>query len=503
MKPASGSFMWLLAHDLRLSWRQLAAMFAGWSAPATIVAVTGGITGLHAIAWGLLSIRAIVPEYFTPASLATAAIGVLLWMIAQGLLGGTRSLYERSDLDVLFASPLPAWKAVTSRALAITASSLAAVAPLLIPLANTGAYREGAAWLSLYPIMISMALAGTAVGFILAVGLFSVIGPRRARLVSQILAAIIAGAFVLGVQVAAILPRAWMVKVSAAFGGVQRSLFDEQAPLWIAAQAAAHGDAAALLGFTLASLIAFLLAVYTLSGTFARATLTAAGSADAAWKGKDRPFRAGSHRALRTKEFRLLIRDHNLVAQIGLQIIYTLPIAVMLLRSPQDIPPAIALAPLIVVLAAQLAASLSWITVSGEDAPELIATAPVQPAQAASAKLSAIAVPVCVILAAPMLTLAMISTTAAAYTFCFGAAAAASTALLNLWHPMPGNRRGMLRRHSQSKVMAIAEHGLALLWAVAIVASFFESKVSMVPILLVGLILWTFRPKPEARAKAV
>jgi ABC-2 type transport system permease protein len=67
---------------------------------------------------------------------------------------------------------------------------------------------------------------------------------------------------------------------------------------------------------------------------------------------------------------------------------------------------------------------------------------------------------------------------------------------------MPGNRRGMLRRHSQSKVMAIAEHGIALLWAVAIVASFFESKASMVPILLVGLILWTFRPKPEAAPRA-
>ena len=495
MKLSPGSFLWLLAHDQRLTWRGLTAMFVGWSKPASIVAVVAGLVGLHALAWGALSLRTLSPEYFTRASLATAATGIALWMIAQGLLGGTRSLYERSDLDVLFASPLPVWKAVTSRALAITGSSLAAVAPLLMPLANAGTIREGANWLALYPIIVSMALAATAVGFILAVGLFAIVGPRRARLISQILAALIAGAFVLGVQVAAILPRGVMHQVWAAVSGVQGALLEVAAPLWAPAFAAATGDAGALLALLTGALVIFGAAVVTLSGTFARATLTAAGSADAARAGRDRPFQAGVQRALRIKEWRLLIRDHNLVAQIGLQIIYTLPIAVVLLRSPQDIPPAIALAPLIVVLAAQLAASLSWITVSGEDAPELIATAPVPAIRATAAKLSAIALPVAVILAAPLLTLALISPLAAVLTVAFGAAAGASTALLNVWHPMPGNRRGMLRRHSQSKVIAIAEHGVALLWAVAIVATFFESKASLVPVGLVAIVLLTFRPK--------
>ena len=54
-----------------------------------------------------------------------------------------------------------------------------------------------------------------------------------------------------------------------------------------------------------------------------------------------------------------------------------MPLAVVLMRGVDNIPLVLAIAPAIVVIAAQLAASLAWITVSGEDAPELIATAPV------------------------------------------------------------------------------------------------------------------------------
>ncbi len=59
--------------------------------------------------------------------------------------------------------------------------------------------------------------------------------------------------------------------------------------------------------------------------------------------------------------------------------------------------------------------------------------------------------------------------------------AAASTALLNFWHPMPGNRRGMLRRHSQSKLIALIEHALAICWAIAIVLALAGSLISLVP----------------------
>src|SRR4029453_5763993 len=115
----------------------------------------------------------------------------------------------------------------------------------------------------------------------------------------------------------------------------------------------------------------------------------------------------------------------------SLQIIYTIPLAVGLLRSADNMPVAIALAPAFVVIAAQVAASLAWITVSGEDAPELIAAAPVSRTEVESAKIAAIGVPVLIILAPALLGLALVSLPSALLVAVFASAAALSTALIN------------------------------------------------------------------------
>ena len=193
----------------------------------------------------------------------------------------------------------------------------------------------------------------------------------------------------------------------------------------------------------------------------------------------------------------MLRRDHSVFAQLSLQIIYTVPLAVVLLRSAENMPLAMALSPTIVVIAAQVAASLAWITVSGEDAPELIAAAPVSRAEVESAKIAAVGVPILIIVAPALLGLALVSGSIALLVTLFAAAAGLSTALLNLWHPMPGNRRGMLRRHSQSKLMALLEHLLAMLWGVAVFIAVLGSAWALLPVTLVVMILASVRPAPR------
>ena len=201
---------------------------------------------------------------------------------------------------------------------------------------------------------------------------------------------------------------------------------------------------------------------------------------------------AGPASALRRKEWRLLLRDPSLFAQLGLQIVYTIPLAVVLVRS-EALPLALALTPAIVVIAAQVAASLAWIAVSGEDAPELIASAPIGPSAADLAKLSAIAVPVVAIAGLPAAGLAFSSPSAALIAFAFAAAASASTTCLNLWHPMPASRRGMLRRHAQSKLIGLLEHLLAILWALAAVLALIGSHLWLVAAVLALGTLWRSR----------
>ena len=349
----------------------------------------------------------------------------------------------------------------------------------------------------IYPVEIALALLGTAAGFLIAIGLFHAAGPRRARQISQVLAAGIAGAFILGVQIAAILPAAtrdWLIATAhQARAGV--SSLGGPALDWMAG-ALMQGDAAAIATFLALSAAVFAAAVIALSGAFSQASQLAAGAAGSAQVTASRPYREGVAPSLRRKEWRLLLRDPNLFAQLSLQIIYTLPVVVFLLRGSNDIAPALALAPFIVVLATQISASLAWLTVSGEDAPELIQSAPVGGFEASLAKLTAIGAPVALILAAPLIALFALSPQAAVYTALCSGLAGCSAALLNFWHPMAGNRRGLLRRHSQSKIVALAEHGLAILWALAVVFAMVDWRVVAIPALGILLILWLFKPQP-------
>ena len=53
----------------------------------------------------------------------------------------------------------------------------------------------------------------------------------------------------------------------------------------------------------------------------------------------------------------------------------------------------------------------------------------------------------------------------------------------------------MLRRHSQSKLIALVEHALAILWAIAIVLTLMWSPVALVAIAMVVAILAVVRSR--------
>jgi ABC-2 type transport system permease protein len=482
-----GSLAWLVVHDIVLNWRRFADMF-GRLRPAAVLALCIGLLALlHLLAWPIVKwvVRIMQESWATGGQgLTIPFVFTLAWMTAQGLIGAARMFHERGSLDLMLASPLPVRRMLAARALAIAASSLGSVAILVLPVANVGAVLDGPGWLLAYPALTGLALIGTAAGLALAVWLFLAFSPRRARLIAQLSAAVVGGAFLLAMQVAALLPAVTRTGIAEALSqSYLAKAVTSISPAWLA-----------LVGAAL-----FAAAVLALSEPFRRASLRAAGApADADESGTTRhralQFGAGVGRTLRRKEWRLLTRDPNLFAQLSLQIIYTVPLAVVLVRGLEHIPVATALAPAVVVIAAQIAASLTWIAVSGEDAPELIASAPVGRSEVELAKLTSIAVPVLVILVLPLAGLCYLSPQVAGLVLLFAAGASVSTALLNLWHPMPGNRRGMLRRHSQSKLMALLEHLLAMLWAIAIVFAVIGTTWAALPIALAILLLLSCSP---------
>ncbi|MDF2120107.1 hypothetical protein PY365_31550 [Roseiarcaceae bacterium H3SJ34-1] len=502
--PKPGSFGWLLAHDLRLSWRRFHGMF-GKLRPRTIaLIVASALLSFHALAWPL-------SRWFTGAdaeigdgrmfypALAAGVLFVLPWLISQSLTGATRALYSRGDLDLLLASPLPAHHILGARAIAIAVEAIASVSIFILPLANMLALNGGSRWLALYPALAAGGLFAAAIGILIALGLFKLVGPRRTRVVSQVLATIVGASFVLGLQVLNLLPAATRETIVAAIDRSEPGgLFDRNGTLWLPVRAAA-GNGPALAIWIIVSLALFIATVFFTGRLFASSVVMSAGesavTSSRATRNRAIRFRHSRARALRVKEWRLVARDPWLISQILLQVIYTLPISIVVWRSlGTQSAIAVSVAPAIVVIASQIAASLAWLTISSEDAPDFLASAPVTRAEVERRKLEAIALPLALFLALPLIGLAIFSLSAALWTVLFATCAALSTALLNLWHPMPGRRTMVMRRHSQSKIVGMIEHLLSLLWAVAMVLTVLGSVFAALPILLVLTVLWFNRP---------
>lgn len=493
-RTRSGSFCWLVAHDIRLNWRRFVGLFAGAKPLRALAMAAAATLAMHALAWPAVPFLA---EYFDGAAttpenrllLGGLLVCVASWMIAQGLFTATRTLYDRGDLDLLYGSPLSPRRILAAKAIAIAMSSLGSVAVLALPIANVGAFRLGPHWLAVYPALAGLALLATTLSIIVTIALFQAFGPRRARHYAHLAGALIGGTFVLGAQVVALLPESVRNSVSFALAPSGRSGLLSSV-IWLPVEAIL-GGLVACVGLLAAGIVAFAMASLGLGARFAQVSLEASGTPHEPRRSSgNRPvrFRSGPLPALRRKEWRLLVRDPSLFAQLGLQIVYTIPLAVVLARSG-TLPTALALTPAIVVIASQIAASLAWIAVSGEDAPELIASAPVDSRSVDLAKLSAVALPVAVVTGLPAAGLALSSPRAAVIAFFCAGGASVSTALLNFWHPMPGNRRGMLRRHAQSKLIGLLEHVLAILWAVISVLALVGAILWLVPLAFVVMVL--------------
>ena len=182
------------------------------------------------------------------------------------------------------------------------------------------------------------------------------------------------------------------------------------------------GEPAALAALLGLSVVALAAAIYLCAPRFGQFALAAASvSHGTARPGRRQArFRSASPaRALRRKEWTLLLRDPWLMSQTLMQLLYLLPAAFLLWRSFYAGGGASALlVPVLIVAAGQLGGGLAWLAVSGEDAPELIASAPVSAARVLRAKTEAVLGGIAVVFAPFVVVLAAAAPFAALVAFC-------------------------------------------------------------------------------------
>jgi ABC-2 type transport system permease protein len=394
----------------------------------------------------------------------------LAWalMLSQAIESVTRVFYARADLDLIMSSPVRLTNIFAVRIVAVALSVTGMALLLSTPFIDVLAIGGGARWLAAFGVVIAIGLSASAVAIAITVVLFRLIGPSRTRLVAQIVAAIIGAGFVIALQVAAILSYGTLSRFAVLTSDAAASFAPgaDSMVWWPARAALGDGEILLLLlafGLTLLGVVMALFS-NSFADTAARASANAVRASAASRKTS---FRTGSRQqALRWKEFALLRRDPWLVSQTLMQLLYLVPPALMLWRSFSDSSTAIVLiTPVIVMAAGQLAGGLAWLTISGEDAADLVATAPLTPSRVTRAKIEVVLIAIGVMFAPLVAALAFASPLQAAITALGVAIATVSSTAVQLWFRVQAKRSQFRRRQTASRLATFAEAFTSIGWA--------------------------------------
>jgi ABC-2 type transport system permease protein len=502
---APATIAWIGRHELRLGWRDwVSLMTAGRRHRARTVAISliVFVGFMHLLAWSMVGrYAAAVPDKST--LIAVTGTVLLSWslLLSQAMESVTRAFYARSDLDLILTSPVSTRKVFSVR-IARIAGAVALVAVFLAsPFINVLAVLGGARWLAAYGLVAAMGAVAAAVAVALTVALFRTIGPKRTRLIAQIVAAVIGAAFVIGLQVAAILSYGSLSR----FAPLQSQWLaahapDLGSPLWWPARAAL-GDPAALALVLLVSLAVLGAAIAVFSVRFGDHVVAAAGVSYGVVR--QRPAKGFRRRTpgavLRHKEWMLLIRDPWLMSQTLMQILYLLPPALLLWRSFQGGTAAfVVLVPVVVMAAGQLGGGLAWLTISGEDAPDLVASAPIAAARITWAKIEAVMGAVALVFSPFIAALAFASPRAALVAVLGVLVAAGASTLVQLFFRTQAKRSQFRRRQTSSRIATFAEAFSSIAWAGCAALAAAGSLLALFPALIaIGILfgVWTISPR--------
>ena len=503
------TMVWLAGHELRLGWRDwVSLMTAGGRNRARTVFVVLIVFAafMHLFAYWIVAGYADA----TIASDTATLVGltgtlVLSWslLLSQAMESVTRAFYARSDLDLILTSPISARKVFSVRMGRIAGAAVIVAVLLAAPFINVLAMLGGSRWLAAYGVVAAMGAVATAAALALTIALFRLVGARRTRLIAQILAAVIGAAFVIGLQIAAIFSAGNISR----FTALQSEWMLSHAPntssaFWWPAHAVL-GDPRAFSAVVAFGFAVLAIAIAVFSGRFGEHALAAAGVS--ATIVRQRRWRLGFRRrspsrVLRQKEWTLLARDPWLVSQTLMQILYLLPPALLLWVTFRHGDSYVVLIPVVVMAAGQLAGGLAWLSISGEDAPDLVASAPIAAGRILRAKIEAVIGMIALVVAPIVAVLAFDSLFAALVTALGVLTAAAAATLIQICFRTQAKRNQFRRRQTSSRIATFAEAFSSIAWAATSALAAAATWFAVFPALIAFGILagvWLISPPPK------
>jgi ABC-2 type transport system permease protein len=497
---------WFARHELRLAWREWLAMMTGGRQRRARVALIGVAVFaalMHLPAWAVIGRYAALEAPLDRTSLIVVTATVFLaWalMLSQAIESVTRVFYARADLDLIMSSPARLANVFSIRIAAIALTVTAMALLLSTPFVDVLVISGGVRWFAAFGVVAAVGLSAAAFAIAITIVLFRLIGPARTRLMAQILAAIIGAGFVIALQIAAILSYGTLSRFAVLTSDAAAAYApDGDSLLWWPARAML-GDAQALLLLLSVALVVLGIVMTIFSPRFADTAVTASAHAASSRQGKQaRSFRGGSRQqALRRKEFRLLGRDPWLASQTLMQLLYLVPPALFLWRSFSDSSTALVLiTPMIVMAAGQLAGGLAWLTISGEDAADLVATAPLPPSRVIRAKIEVVLISIIVLFSPLVGALAILAPIQALVTASAVIVATGSATAIQLWFRIQAKRSQFRRRQTSSRIATFAEAFSSIGWAATSALVLMAPIAAVVTALMtVGIIATTWKLSP-------
>lgn len=506
-----GGVLFLLRHEMLLTWRAFRASGKGRHVRRaifyTMMAAFLGFGGY----WAARFLSEVTP---TPNVMTLGIVGGVIailfsLMLSQALMLITESLYQRGDLDLLLSSPIPLWRIVIVRMSAIAINVgifyLILVAAVCVWLPFFG----GWAWIGFAPAILLLTLFATAAALALARILFALIGPKNTRVAAQILGSLIGAAFFIASQIPRFSENESRARaMQDVFNAIIPVVGNPASPISLPARAAFDLNADLAIWAGVAA-VSFLLAVWWYASGFARDAAAIAGLGQRRKRNTRaaRAMRAGVNATLIFKEWRLLRRDPLLLSQILLPLLYFAPLfAVFGSRLGEEGFNRISAAGFssaFVLLVTSFAASLAWLTVSAEDAPDLIASAPVSRDSIDNAKAAAAALPSVLLLLPPVIGAGIVVSPMVGFWLLLGGAAAiVSTCLIAIWHQTPGNRKEFRRRTRGSLLLNFGRSFVAFGWigATGLAISGWPLLAIIPALIALGLMLALHESRPKEQA---
>jgi ABC-2 type transport system permease protein len=339
---APGSTLWMIRHEMRLTLRYMIGLTGGKTRGLIIMLVALAAAALLfgiPVGYATRFLTGARMQQGWPIVVLVAGAGsvfVFTLMLAQSLSMATIVFYDRGDLDLLLTAPIKPQRILTVRMLAMVANGvwgfLAFLSPFLICSAVVGGHWG---WLSVFLLIIAFSLMATALGVAGAMGLVSILGPRRTRTLAQVLGVMFgATSFLLG--------ESYNIMGRKEGGAFYRRLFewvrDHGSISWLAWPArAATGQPGPLLLVVGTCVAVFAALNWWLGRGFAENAAAAAGAAERSAqrpaKSSKAAFRGGLMRVMISKELKLVFRDPTIISQVALQALYIPVIGVIVFRN--------------------------------------------------------------------------------------------------------------------------------------------------------------------------